>query len=338
MAIAELKRIEIHGVINMKNIQSLKGAVACLIASMSWGAMFPVADHALAYIDPFYFSTIRYGAVAIILVIFLWLKEGRQAFRFEGKGKLLVFYGTMAFTVYNVLIFYGQMLMGKSGVMVASIMEALMPMITIGVLWGFKHVKPKKYMLISMVIAFIGAIFVITKGDISFFLTLKYNLLSLSFILIGVVGWVIYTMGGSSFSDWSTLRYSTLTCVFGTIVTGILTVLFTINGYVSMPHIGTISAVKYDLLFMIVLPGLVALLSWNYGVKILSSVNAILFINFVPITTLVIMMIQGYEITIFDVAGTLLVIIALIRNNMYQRKEQSEHQKNLLKEQLGRVV
>lgn len=322
----------------MKNIQLLKGAVACLIASMSWGAMFPVADHALAYIDPFYFSTIRYGAVAIILVIFLWLKEGRQAFRFEGKGKLLVFYGTMAFTVYNVLIFYGQMLMGKSGVMVASIMEALMPMITIGVLWGFKHVKPKKYMLISMVIAFIGAIFVITKGDISFFLTLKYNLLSLSFILIGVVGWVIYTMGGSSFSDWSTLRYSTLTCVFGTIVTGILTVLFTINGYVSMPHIGTISAVKYDLLFMIVLPGLVALLSWNYGVKILSSVNAILFINFVPITTLVIMMIQGYEITIFDVAGTLLVIIALIRNNMYQRKEQSEHQKNLLKEQLGRVV
>lgn len=322
----------------MKNIQLLKGAVACLIASMSWGAMFPVADHALAYIDPFYFSTIRYGAVAIILVIFLWLKEGRQAFRFEGKGKLFVFYGTMAFTVYNVLIFFGQMLMGKSGVMVASIMEALMPMITIGVLWGFKHVKPKKYMLISMVMAFIGAIFVITKGDINFFLTLKYNLLSLSFILIGVVGWVIYTMGGSSFSDWSTLRYSTLTCVFGTIVTGILTVLFTINGYVSMPHIGTISAVKYDLLFMIVLPGLVALLSWNYGVKILSSVNAILFINFVPITTLVIMMIQGYEITIFDVAGTLLVILALIRNNMYQRKEQSEHQKNLLKEQLSRVV
>ncbi|MEK4170916.1 DMT family transporter [Lysinibacillus sp. FSL L8-0312] len=322
----------------MKNVQLLKGAVACLIASMSWGAMFPVADHALAYIDPFYFSTIRYGAVAIILVIFLWIKEGRQAFHFEGKGKLLVFYGTMAFTVYNVLIFYGQMLMGKSGIMVASIMEALMPMISIGVLWGFKHVKPKKYMMISMAIAFIGAIFVITKGDISFLLTLKHNLFSLAFILIGVVGWVIYTMGGASFSDWSTLRYSTLTCVFGTIVTGFLTVLFTIQGHVSMPNIGTISVVKYDLLFMMILPGFVALLSWNYGVKILSSVNAILFINFVPITTLVIMMIQGYKITIFDVAGTLLVIIALMRNNVYQRKEENAHQKNLLKEQLSKVI
>ena len=50
----------------------------------------------------------------------------------------------MAFTVYNVLIFLGQMLMGKSGVMVASIMEALMPMISICILWGYKNIKAER--------------------------------------------------------------------------------------------------------------------------------------------------------------------------------------------------
>lgn len=59
------------------------GALACLIASMSWGAMFPVADHALEYIDPFYFSLIRYGAVAIMLIVLLLMKEGKRAFRLE---------------------------------------------------------------------------------------------------------------------------------------------------------------------------------------------------------------------------------------------------------------
>ncbi|WP_457812786.1 DMT family transporter [Lysinibacillus fusiformis] len=299
----------------------LIGVIACLIASISWGAMFPVADHALEYIDPLYFSTIRYGAVSIALIILLWIKEGKKAFQLEGKGKLLIFFGIMAFTVYNVLVFLGQMLLGKSGVMVASIMEALMPMISIAILWGYKNVKPKKYMIVSMIIAFVGAMFVITKGDMGFFLTLKNNLMPLAFILIGVVGWVVYTMGGHSFPEWSTLRYSTLTCVFGTAVTGIITMLVTLLGYVSVPSIGTIAAVKYDLLFMMILPGIVALLCWNYGVKILSSINGILFINFVPITTLVIMMVQGYTITIFDVVGTLLVIIALIRNNICQRKE-----------------
>ncbi|EON72126.1 hypothetical protein H131_12608 [Lysinibacillus sphaericus OT4b.31] len=297
------------------------GAIACLVASISWGAMFPVADHALEYIDPFYFSTIRYGVVSIALIILLWIKEGKKAFQLEGKGKLLIFFGVMAFTVYNVLVFLGQMLMGKSGVMVASIMEALMPMISIAILWGFKNVKPKKYMIVSMTIAFVGAVFVITKGDMGFFLTLKNNVMPLAFIFLGVVGWVIYTMGGHSFPEWSTLRYSTLTCVFGTAITGIVTMVVTMLGYVSVPTMETIAIVKYDLLFMMILPGIVALLCWNYGVKILSSINGILFINFVPITTLVIMMVQGYTITIFDIVGTLLVITALIRNNICQRKE-----------------
>lgn len=316
----------------------IMGALACLIAGMSWGAMFPVADHALEYIDPFYFSFIRYGAVAIVLVLLLLMKEGKKAFRLEGKGKLLVFFGTMAFTVYNVLVFLGQMMMGKPGVMVASIMEALMPMISICILWGYKHIKPKKYMITSMVIAFVGAVFVITKGDMSFFLTLKDNLFSLAFIFIGVVGWVVYTMGGQVFSDWSTLRYSTLTCVFGTAVTGVITMIITMLGYVPVPSAEMLSIVKYDLLFMMTLPGIVALLAWNYGVKILSSINGILFINFVPITTLVIMMMQGYKITTFDIVGTLLVITALIRNNVCQRKEESKNKQVLQEELLRRAV
>ena len=76
---------------------------------------------------------------------------------------------------------------------------------------------------------------------------------SLACIFVGVVGWVIYTMGGQTCSDWSTLRYSTLTCVFGTTVTGIITIIITAFGYVSVPSMGTISIVKYDLLFMMTL-------------------------------------------------------------------------------------
>ena len=110
----------------MKNSIFL-GALLCFIASVSWGAMFPVAHHAFAYIDPFYFTIFRYGAVSIILVVLLLWKEGPKAFRMEGKGKLLWFFGTMAFTVYNLLIFWGEDLLGEPGVMVASIMESLMP-------------------------------------------------------------------------------------------------------------------------------------------------------------------------------------------------------------------
>ena len=41
-----------------------------------------------------------------------------------------------------------------------------------------------------------------------------------------------------------------------------------------------------------------------------------------PITTFVIMAFQGYQVSMYEFCGTLLIIFALLRNNLYQRKTQ----------------
>src|SRR5690625_6313822 len=100
----------------MKN-KVLFGAFLCFIACVSWGAMFPVANAAFKYIDPFYFTIFRYVSVTIILVVLLLWREGKEAFRLEGKGFSLWFFGTMGFTIYNIFIFWGQDLLGEPGTM-----------------------------------------------------------------------------------------------------------------------------------------------------------------------------------------------------------------------------
>ncbi|HDX9707860.1 TPA: DMT family transporter [Bacillus thuringiensis] len=304
----------------MKQKQLLFGILGCLVASISWGAMFPILDHALKYINPFYFSFFRYGAVACILALCLFLKEGKQAFLLEGKTKYLLLFSAMAFPVYNFL-FLGQMLMGHNGVMVASIMESLLPIFSIIFIWIVKGIKPKKYMVLSIFIAFTGAFFVITKGNVHFLSDLKGNILSLCFMMIGVIGWMIYTMGGDYFSEWSALRYSTLTCIIGVIMTGLILVITTWIGLLTMPTIQNLSIIKYDLLFMITLPGLLALICWNYGIKVLTPINGVLFINLLPITTMLIMIVKGHQMELSDIIGMILVITALIQYNAYQRKE-----------------
>lgn len=301
--------------------QIVIGSILCLIASMSWGAMFPVAHIALQQIDPFYFSFIRYFVVAIILSVMLWMKEGRSAFRLEGRGKTLLFLGTMAFTVYNMCIFFGQQLMGEAGAVAASIMESLMPMISIIILWITTKKTPNKYMLRSVAIAFVGAMLVITNGKLTFFTMAGQHLVPLFSIFVGVLGWVVYSMGGSRFKDWSILRYSTLTCLLGSAVSFVIVTLGSVFDVIPVPTWSTLFSIKYEMAFMILLPGLAALLCWNQGIKWLSPVNGILFINFVPITTFVLMSFQGYQISSFEFYGTLLIIFALIRNNAYQRKK-----------------
>ena len=74
----------------MKN-NILLGAFYVHLLVLLMGAMFPVADHAFQYINPFYFTIIRYVPVAIILVILLYMIEGKKAFCTEGRGFSLWF-------------------------------------------------------------------------------------------------------------------------------------------------------------------------------------------------------------------------------------------------------
>ena len=73
------------------------------------------------------------------------------------------------------------------------------------------------------------------------------------------------------------------------------------------------------MLFMIFIPGLLALLFWNKGVTMLKPINAILFINFAPVTTIIIRMIQGHTISVYEYVGVGIVCLAIILNNLHQR-------------------
>lgn len=299
------------------------GSVLCLTASVSWGAMFPVAHRALQYIDPFYFAFIRYLVVTVILSGLLLFKEGKAAFRMEGKGRKLLFCGTMAFTVYNFLVFSGQHLMGEAGTITASIMEVLMPLISILLLWGKTKKKPDTKTLLSIGIALTGALLVITNGSLSFFTEASRHVFPVLLIFTGVVGWVLYSLGGSSFRGWSTLRFSTLTCLLGTAVSMVIVAAASALRLIDVPDWNTLASIKYEMSFMVLLPGLVALVSWNAGLKALTPVNGILFISLVPVTTFVLMGFQGYRISPYELVGATLVILALVQNNMSQRRSLS---------------
>src|SRR5690625_1390890 len=185
----------------------LIGAILCAIASASWGAMFPVANHAFLYIEPFYFTIIRYLPVVIILIVLLYFIEGKKAFKPDGNGILLWFFGTMGFTIYNLFIFWGQDLLGDSGVLLASIMEALAPIISVLIVWMVSKKRPYLFTILTIIGAFIGVLLVVTNGN---FATLfgPGRFIPLIILFLAAAGWAAYTIGGNSFSGWSVLRYS----------------------------------------------------------------------------------------------------------------------------------
>jgi len=309
------------------------GAVLAAFAAASWGAMFPVANHAFNYISPFYFTVIRYLPVAVILVIVLYFVEGKKAFNTKGNTFKLWVYGTLGFTIYNLFIFWGQDLLGDSGVLLASIMEALAPIISVLILWMLHNSRPYIFTVLCILGAFVGVLLVITNGDFGLLFGAG-RLVPLIILVLAAGGWAAYTIGGGEFDGWSVLRYSTLSCLYGIITTTIVVIIVSIIGWVEVPNLHEMYMVRYDMLFMIFVPGLLALIFWNQGVAILKPINAILFINFAPVTTVVIQMIQGYKISFYEYLGVFIVCFMIIANNLYQRmmirrmENKQIHQKN----------
>lgn len=296
----------------------LYGALLLIIASASWGAMFPVAAEIFKVINPYYFTLLRYLPVAVVLAILLYYKEGAKAFSTEGHTFMIWLFGSMGFTVYNLLIFVGQDLLGDPGTLIASIMEASVPIISALVMWAYYRARPNNFTLGTILVGFVGVLLVVTNGDFSTVFG-GDRLFPLFLLFLAALGWALYTIGGSRLPKWSVLRYSTLSIIYGMGTTLIVVLAGTLMGKIEVPTVTEIISVKYHLMFMILLPGLFALLGWNKGVQILTPINAVLFINLAPVTTIIIRMIQGHIIQPIELIGVVIVCSMIIANNLYNR-------------------
>ena len=295
---------------------SMRGIALLLIATAAWGGMFPVAKATLHTLDAFYMTLIRYGVTALIFAAILWRVEGRQVFRFEGRALPLFFYGSMGFAGFSLFTFVG---LRASEPEHAAIIVALMPILTALLNWLVKGIRPAVFTLGTIVLALFGVLLVVTKGklhEVSAIGSHHGNLL----ILMGAMSWVVYTFGNASFKGWSPLRYSTLSLMLGVLSILLSTLAATYFGAAHVPSWQQLSHVGPEMGYIIVFASVVAVLGWNHGVKQLGPLNAVLFINFVPVTAFTIGALQGRAFTPMELAGAAIVSSALIANNLYARK------------------
>ncbi|WP_102349236.1 DMT family transporter [Bacillus sp. Marseille-P3661] len=304
----------------MNGNKFLLGILMCLIAVISWGGMFPVMGNALTIMDPFYFTLLRYGSAALIFILLLIVLEGKGKLSTEGQTGKVFFFGTMGFAGFSFLVFLGQQLAGPSGAVIAAVIMAVQPLLGIIVNWVTKKAAPKFVTVLFMLTGLIGVVMVISKGDLRVFVSEEGNIFANLLILIGALCWVIYTSGGSSFPTWSPLRYTTVTTIYGVVSISIIVGFATLVGWLKVPTLSIIGDVSGALLYMIFIAGVLAVFVWNYGNKIITPINGILFMNLVPITTFIISVIQGYHLTIFELVGALITIASLVANNIYIRK------------------
>lgn len=282
--------------------------IKLLLTAIFWGGTF-VAGRSLAQnVGPFSAAFFRFAVASILLVFITWKVEGKLVLLKKGQILPVFLLGLTGVFCYNVFFFKGLKLIeaGRAAIIIANnpIFIALFSAV-------FFKEKLNALKISGIIISVFGAIIAISRGDVLEFL--QGNLgLGEFYIFLCVVSWVVFSLLGkavmSGLSPLVSVTYSSLT---GTIL------LF-------MPAFreGLANCIYYSIydwwnIFYLGFFGTVLGFVWFYeGINQIGPTKAGLFINFVPISAILLaFLILSEPLTISLLIGTLLVTTGVYLTN-----------------------
>src|SRR5919197_2559702 len=138
------------------------GAAFATFTAVVWGGQFVVGKSALAHVDAFWLTTVRYALAAAILLGVLAALEGVGSLRVPGRRLArLAALGALGFAGFNLLAYTG---LEHARPQSASLIVALGPLLTALLLWARDRVRPSRVTFAALAAALAGVALVISRG------------------------------------------------------------------------------------------------------------------------------------------------------------------------------
>lgn len=279
-----------------------------LLTAVFWGGTF-VAGRSLAQnVGPFSAAFFRFAIASVFLVLLAWKVEGKITLIKKRQILPVLLLGLTGVFCYNLFFFKGLKLIEASR---AAIIIANNPIfITLFSAIFFKE-KLNTLKITGILISVSGAIIAISRGDV--LEILQGNLgLGEFYIFLCVVSWVIFSLLGKVvMADLSPLSSVTYSSITGTILL-----------FPPALREGLADCIYYSIsdwwnIFYLGFFGTVLGIVWFYeGINQIGPTKAGLFINFVPISAILLaFFILGEPLTLSLLIGTILVTCGVYLTN-----------------------
>ncbi len=277
-----------------------------------------VAKRTLPHMDAYSLGSVRYLLGIALFIALLVALEGRAALRYEGRLGAATLFGLLGITAFNLFVWLGLALTRPEH---ASVILALQTPLTALAVWLVRGHRPAAFTLGCVALAFLGVVLVVTKGEaVPAYAGFGGELLGDLLVLCGAISWMAYTLAVSwKFPDWSPLRMTVLTCIPGTAGLLLANAIALGLGVSTLPTLAALADLGWHIAYFSIASVVLGVLGFNAAARRLGPLNTMLMLNFIPIGVFGIEAALGRSFAAVEIGGALMVIGALVANNLYLR-------------------
>jgi drug/metabolite transporter (DMT)-like permease len=272
-----------------------------VLTTLFWGGNAIAGRLAVGEISPMALTCLRWVIVVIVLLPITGRKVVVEWPAIEPRWRFIILMGTFGFTAFNALFYAAAH--HTTAVNLTIFQGAIPVLVVLGTVLFFKaRIRPLQ--IVGMIVTMAGVVLVSVKGDIEILRTLALNIGDV-WMLIACLFYAGYTLGLRHRPAVSGLVFFTALAVVA-FITSLPPLAFEImSGSVQWPTAKGFVV----LLYVALLPSLLAQIFYIRGVELIGPARAGLFVNLVPVFgALLAVILLGEPFAIYHAAGLVLVL------------------------------
>lgn len=271
-------------------------------ATSSWGSAFIAGRFATEDFSPVTTAFFRFFFAALLLVPIMLLmdKGGRRP---EGKEWGLVsLLGLTGIALYNIAFFIAarDAPVAKSSLFIASNPALIMILSAL-----FLKEALTRRNVTGLILALGGAVIIITEGNVNELLQAGLQPID-TVLMLAVICWALYSvLGKVALEKFSAVTSTTYAVCTGTVILFPFALLETDLAHIQQAGLLTWGSV----LHMSVVVSVISFIMYYQGIKMIGAAKASIFINFMPLSAVILAVIMLDEpFTFVHAAGAVLVL------------------------------
>lgn len=294
----------------------MKATLYLIISAIMWGLNFHLLKLMLSSVHFIEAGFWRYFFGVIALGIYTRKSFPRwNLFKKHITGILIV--GILGLFCFNILLFWGLMYTSSIN---ASLIISLNPMVTLFLAYFFLKTSVNYRQLIGAFIGIIGVVYLISKGDLlnlNLFVFSKGDTLILVAMFLSAFYHIWVKKYAKNISNQHFTFFTNLVCLVSFII---------ITPFYIEPH-----SINFGLQFWIVSISFgvfgtaLTYIIWNKGLSIIGASKAGIFMNIVPLSTALIAILLGKELTTFHIISGIMIFLGLLISQIKIRKTASNN-------------